>query len=244
MSFSAERAHCISRRAWLYGTVAALAGIPAAAQQPRRLPPPGGQPADAALSLFLDRMREIVASRNTAALTALMAPEFRVEFDVGKGPQVFRSHWRPDAENSPVWAVLGKALAVQGDFYLPSLFCIPYVYKSFPMDLDPLAHVVAVGEGATLRDRPAPDGAAVGKIRYSIIQLAEPLSTPVIIPDNKFLAVDDPGAGRCYAAGSEVYSPAAHRMFFERRSGRWRWISLAAATLADPPVLKRQIAKA
>jgi hypothetical protein len=69
------------------------------------------------------------------------------------------------------------------------------------------------------------------------------LAPPVIIPGSKFLAVDDPDVGRGYVAGSDVYSPAAHRMFFERRAGKWQWISLAAGTLSDPPELMGRTAK-
>jgi hypothetical protein len=195
------------------------------------------------LSALLERMRGIVASKDATALTALMLPEFKVEFDVGKGPLVFRRHWKPEAPDSEVWEVLGKALALQGSAYLPTLFCVPYVYKSFPRDLDPLAHVVATGADATLRDRPAGDGAVRGKRDYAIIRLADPLQPPVVIRESSFVAVNDESAGRCFVAGSEVYSPAGHRMFFERRGGRWQWISLAAETLADPPELKRHLMK-
>ncbi|HTS61949.1 MAG TPA: hypothetical protein VMH28_07980 [Candidatus Acidoferrales bacterium] len=187
-------------------------------------------------------MRSAVASRDAAAVTALMLPTFKVEFDVGKGPQVFRRYWKPEAGESPVWEILGRLLALPGTPALPSLFCLPYLYMRFPRDLDPFAHVVA-GADTSIRDRPGPDGAVAGNLNYSIVRLAEPLAPPVIIPGGKFLAVDDPDAGHGYVAGSDVYSPAAHRMFFERRNGKWQWISLAAGTLADPPELKRQPAK-
>jgi len=242
MSSSPERSRRLSRRAWLCGTTLGMVRISYADQQPRRLPPPDDQKIDAGLNSLLEQMRSMVASRNAAALTALMLPTFRVEFDSGKGPLAFRRYWKMESRNSAVWDVLGKALAVQGTFYLPSLFCIPYFLRSFPRELDPLAYVVSVGAAATLRDRPARDGASVGTADHAIIQLAKPVSPPVIIPDNSFLAVNDPGFGSCYVAGSEVYSPAAHRMFFERRNGKWLWISLAAATLADPPIVNHPAA--
>jgi hypothetical protein len=242
MFFSAEEGP-LCRRAWLRRTAAFLMAIPCAAQEPRSLPPPGDPPGDSGLSALLERMRKIVASKDAAALTALMLPEFKVEFDVGKGPLVFRRHWKPEAPDSEVWEVLGKALALQGASYLPTLFCVPYVYKSFPRDLDPLTHVVATGADATLRDRPAKDGAVLGTRDHAIIPLAEPLQPPVVIRESAFLAVNDTSAGRCFVSGSQVYSPAGHRMFFERRNGKWQWISLAAETLAEPPELKSHLMK-
>jgi hypothetical protein len=221
-----------------------LAGISSAAEPMRRLPPPENGPADSGLISLLASMRRIAESRDAAALTRLMRPDFRVEFDVGKGPLAFRRHWRAESRESSVWGVLGKALAMEGAFCMPSLFCIPYLYVSFPRDLDPFAHVVATRSDVVLRDRPSQEGAAVRRLDRSIVRLEKPLPVPALIPGDGFLSIDDPAAGRGYLAGPEVYSPAGHRMFFERRSGRWQWISLAAATLADPPELKRPPARA
>ena len=242
MSFSADGAR-LCRRSLLRGAAALLMGIPCGAQAVRRLPPPTDRPADPGLSTLLERMHSIVASKDAVKLTALMQPDFKVEFDVGKGPQVFRRYWKPEKADSAVWEVLAKALAVQGVFGMPTLFCVPYLYMRFPIDLDPLAHVVAIGSGAVLRDRPDADGKALGTREQAIMALAEPLTTPVMIPGRKFLTVNDESAGRCYVAGAEVYSPAGHRMFFERRGGKWQWLSLAAATLAEPPELKRHLTK-
>jgi len=230
------------RRHFLMGGALALAGVPVAAQTGRRLPPADSQ-ADPELDALLERMRKITASRNAAELTALMLPTFRVEFDSGKGPLAFRRHWHLETPASPVWEILGRVLEMQGSFCLPSLYCAPYVYLRFPRDLDPLAHVVSLGSGTVVRDRPAQDASVVGQLDYSIVRLAAPLTMPVVIAGNKFLAIDDPEAGRGYVAGSQVYSPAAHRVFFERRNGKWQWISLAAGTLAEPPELKRHMAK-
>jgi hypothetical protein len=58
-----------------------------------------------------------------------------------------------------------------------------------------------------------------------------------VLADVPFVAVRHPEHGVCYVAGSAVYSPAGHRAFFEKRQGQWRWLSLAAPTLATPPVL-------
>lgn len=229
----------LTRRSWLRlaGTalVAASHAAPAHAEL-RPLRPEDQSERDASLQALLGTMREIVRSKDAKALLALMAPDFKVEFDAGKGPTVFRSHWQLDAAGSRVWPVLNRLLALGGTFYSNSLFALPYVYTRFPHDLDRLDHVVTTGE-IPMRAAANATGARVGVLKDAIVQLASPLTLPAVLADVPFVAVRHPEHGVCYVAGSDVYSPAGHRVFFEKRQGRWRWLSLAAATLATPPAL-------
>jgi hypothetical protein len=169
----------------------------------------------------------------------MMLPDFRVEFDAGKGPAAFRRHWRSEQRSSDLWTVLPRLLELPGSFYSPTLFALPFVFTHFPTDLDPIAYVVATAQNVPLHAKPVTGAERIGALDFAIIPLAKPPRPPVIISRGQFLEVIHPEAGHGFVAGSDVYSPAGHRMFFERRMGQWRWISLAAATLADPPELKR-----
>jgi hypothetical protein len=199
-------------------------------------PPPSGKQ-DPALGALIDRMRLFIKERDHRALTALMGPAFRVEFDVGKGPLAFTRHWQPASTGSRVWDVLGQILSLDGYYYSETLCVVPHIVARYPIDLDPLNHVVAVREGVTLHSLPAKDSPVSARLDHAIIALAKPMEPPVVIPPGKFLEVVHPEAGNCHVSSADVYHPAAHRAFFEKRAGRWRWISLAAATLADPPEL-------
>lgn len=240
MSFSDEPfGLLITRRSWLRlaGTalVAASHAAPAYAEL-RTLRPEDQSERDASLEELLGTMRAIARRKDAKALLALMAPDFKVEFDVGKGPAVFRRHWRMETPGSRVWPLMDRLLTLGGTFYSDSLFALPYVYTRFPHDLDRLDYVVATGE-IPLRATSGATGARVGVLKDAIVQLAAPLTPPAVLADVPFVAVRHPEHGVCYVAGSDVYSPAGHRVFFEKRQGRWRWLSLAAPTLATPPVL-------
>jgi hypothetical protein len=205
----------------------------------RRISPPG-EPSDPSLITLIVRLRKIVAAREHLALEALMHSLFRVEFNVGKGPAAFRRHWHPESAASPVWEVLQRLLALPAHRYSDALYGVPYVFARFPFDLDPLRHVVAVKDAVALLAEPKPDAKRVGTLGNStIIPLTQPLQPPVVISSGTFIDLMHPVVGRCFAASSDIYHPAAHRAFFEKRGGRWRWISLAAATLEDPPELRR-----
>jgi hypothetical protein len=188
---------------------------------------------------LLDRLRALCGIRDHRALTAFMASDFRVEFDAGKGPRAFVRHWQPTSGTTHLWDVLTRLFSIDGFFYSETLFVVPYIVAQYPIDLDPLGHVVAIRDRARLHSLPSAEAPATGYLDHAIVELAKPLQPPVVIPPGGFLEVVHPEAGRCFVSTSDVYHPAAHRAFFERRNGRWRWISLAAPTLADPPALTR-----
>lgn len=242
MSCLAEPFSRLTRRDWLRLAVAGLTVPVLSGAELRRLSPPGDVTQDPALNALITRIRQRAEARDARSLEALMLPDFRVEFDAGKGPLAFRRHWRSEQPGSLLWAVLPKLISLPGSYYSPTLFALPFVYTDFPTDLDPLAHVVALSENVALYAKPEPGSPRVATLDHAIIPLVTPLRPPAIIRV-PFLEVVHPQAGQCFVAGSDVYSPAGHRMFFEKRKGQWRWISLAAATLADPPPLKRPPAK-
>ena len=228
-----------SRRSWLRLAAAAVVSSAYAAPAQadlRSLLPADQSTRDPSLHTLLATIRTIVRHRDATALCALMAADFKVEFDVGKGPDVFRRQWHPETSTSPVWPVLNRLLALGGTFYSDSIFALPYVYTRFPLDLDRLSYVVATGQ-VPLHAESNPAAPRLGVLNNAIVPLATPLRPPAMLVQVPFVAVQHPEHGVCYVAGSDVYSPAGHRAFFEKRQGRWRWISLAAPTLATPPAL-------
>jgi hypothetical protein len=182
-------------------------------------------------------LRGIVERRDDRELLALMSADFNVEFDVGKGPATFRRRWKSNARDSQVWDLLDRLLTLGGTFYSPTLFALPYVYTRFPADLDKLSHVVSVRAKVPLRQRPDAHGPEVGTLDYVILPLTTPMKPPVLLTE-PFVEVRHADWGVCHVSRSDVYSPAGHRAFFEKRQGRWHWLSLAAATMATPPKLK------
>ena len=230
----------LTRRSWLLLAATAMAARPsyasAAQDELRSLLPEDQSARDKSLQALLGTVRTIVRRKDSKALCALMSRDFKVEFDVGKGPDVFRRQWESEASTSLAWAVLDRLLALGGTFYSDSLFALPYVYTRFPYDLDRLRYVVATGDVA-VHAEPNLASARVGVLKHAIVPLATPLTPPAMLCQQPFVAVQHPELGLCYVAGTDVYSPMGHRAFFEKRQSQWRWLSLAAPTLATPPVL-------
>lgn len=228
----------LSRRQLVWFMAGAAWGAAGTNQQ--RVPPADEADREPDLAALLHKMRRLAAQRDSNGLEAIMLPTFKVEFDAGQGAAAFRRRWHSESNSSKLWGVLDRLFALGGTFYTDTLFALPYVYTKFPPDTDLLGHVVAVKAGARVVDKPEANAAQLGILDYTIVPLVQRLKPPVTITTGRYLEVKWPeAAGQCFVAEADVYSPAAHRAFFEKRQGRWRWISLACATATDPPGLKQ-----
>jgi len=209
-----------------FGSVAAAASTTANAE--RRLDPVDEAAQDTGLLKYLERLKSIIARRDMTALLAQMDPVFRVDFDGGKGPTAFAHRWNPTAPDSAVWKVLDRLFGLGGTFYTPTLFAISYVYTKFPFDLDPYSYVVVTRDQAPLRPEPSADATPIAALQTGIVAV-KPKLTPPVRELPAWLKIGVPDGPEGFVASTDVYSPAGYRVFFEKRGGKWRWISLVCA---------------
>jgi hypothetical protein len=194
----------------------------------RKLEPRDEAWRDPDLQRLLRSLATIVEKRQERQLLSLIGERFRVEFGAGKGRRAFRRFWRTDQPNSEVWNILDRLLAIGGTFYSPTLFAIPYVYTQFPIDLDPFGHVTTLNDNVVVYRESRPDSRVVAVLDFDIVP-TEPVLVAPVRPDRaEWIRVIVTGQSG-YVNSRQVWSPAAHRMFFEKRSGRWEWISLVCA---------------
>jgi hypothetical protein len=221
----------MTRRKAITTTVGAVwAGrLGAEPQEARHLAPSASATGDPEFLSFVGRIKDISARKDAKGLLSLMSPVFRVDFDFGKGPAAFSKRWKPQDPASELWRVLDRMLALPARRYDETLYVVPYVYGSFPIDLDPLSHVVTIGESVAIREAAELTAKEVVKLNHAIIPTAEKLSVPVRLDKQEWLKVVPSAEAVGYVRSSDVYSPAEYRGFFEKQGGKWRWLSLVCA---------------
>lgn len=227
------------RRAFLHQVL--LCSLAQADQQSelRRLAPPDGGDSDPELDTFVGNLLSLVRARDAAALSRLMLPAFRVDFDFGKGPAAFARRWAHRSHESPVWLLMERILAMPGVRLSPTLYAAPYVVARFPLDLELLSHVAATSPAAPILPLDNPQAPPLFTVDHAILPLAKPLLPPVLPLPGAFLELALPGHPPCCVSTDYAYSPAGYRLFLEKQRGRWGWISLACATMDYPPDLQR-----
>jgi hypothetical protein len=195
----------------------------------RSLAPSQSATGDPEFLAFIDRIKAISARKDARSLLALMGPVFRVDFDFGKGPASFSRRWRPQSPSSEVWPVLDRLLALPGYRYDPTLYVVPYVYGKFPIDLDPLAHVAATADSVAVRELADANAKEIATLGRQIVPTVENYQVPVRLDKEEWIKVAPSPDTAGFVRASDVYSPAGYRAFFEKKAGRWRWISLVCA---------------
>jgi hypothetical protein len=195
----------------------------------RDLVPSESASGDPAFVAFVEKIRNITSRKDSKSLLALMGPVFRVDFDFGKGPAVFAKRWKPQDPASELWRVLDRLLVLPAKRYDETLYVVSYVYGSFPIDLDPLGHVVTTGESVTIREEADATAKPLGTFSHKIVPTVEKLQVPVLLEREEWIKVAPTPGVVGYVKTNEVYSPAGYRAFFERQKGIWRWLSLVCA---------------
>ena len=102
-------------------------------------------------------------------------------------------------------------------------FWAPYVYASWPEDVDAFEHVAATGSSVVVRDRPGPEAAEVARVDYEILELVRREEE-----SEEWVRVRTQAGVEGWVASAEVRSPIGYRAGFNRNDGTWRMTALVA----------------
>ena len=169
---------------------------------------------------FRARLQAAIARRDEPALLAAVDPGIRTSFGSDAGMDAFKARLRDP--NSTLWADLATTLALGGAFRSLTSFEAPYVFATWPEDVDSFQCTAVVGDLVRVRATAQPDSAVVTSVSFDVLQL-----------------LPGPGSGSAvhvrlwngrmgYIAASFLRSPVEHRAIFQRAAGQWRLAAFVA----------------
>ena len=177
---------------------------------------------------FRSEALRALASRDTAFLYGMVAPEIKNTFGGDDGIAGFRRLWKTDEPNSDVWTALLRVLTMGGQQPSDSQFTAPYVYAFWPDPMDAFEHVAVIGDSVRVHDAPMANSRVLGGAQNSILKFREWRGLPAsgVAADTTWAKVLLPNADSGWIRGASVYSPIGWRAMFVRRGGRWQMIFL------------------
>jgi hypothetical protein len=177
---------------------------------------------DASFLKFRNKLKDIVARKDAAALFTVLASDVKLGFDGSYGGPEFHKKWNPFDKASLVWPCLSLIVDGGGNFDAPVQFSAPYVSSAFPSDLDPFEHLVVTAEEAVMRAAPKADAAVVRKLDHDILTVVKTASRPQheAGPDD-WSEVKDAKGAHGFVLDREVRSPLDYRILFVKQKGRW-----------------------
>lgn len=205
---------------------------PTATASTRKLYPVDEGAKDASFKAFRSKLIEAVKQRNTRFILTVLHPKVRLSFGGHSGIKDFKEMWKPDSADSKLWNELSTVLALGGTFSTyerKRSFWAPYIFSTFPDDLDAFEHAAIVGENVRVRSQPNTTASIITNLSYDIVKSTFPNSDNLEEGDALgWVRVVVPDGRNGYVASKYIRSPIDYRIGFEKIRGKWLITSFIA----------------
>ncbi len=216
--------------ALLVGVFAAHAATPAA--NPVFVPRDEAA-GDVSWARFRDRLLTAVQQRDRKFVLSIVDRNVRNGLERPRGMEEFIRQWQPDAEDSPLWRELPRALHLAAAWYrhdhMPRSLCAPYVLPQWPKDIDPYGYGAVTARQTDVRSEPSGSAMVQGMLGHVVVRVTD---WEVADRDNdskqkwvKIRSQDRDG----YIPEEHIRSPVEHLACFRKSETGWRMTSFLAA---------------
>ncbi|NNE98203.1 MAG: SH3 domain-containing protein [Pyrinomonadaceae bacterium] len=204
-----------------------------AAQQERFVTPVDQGVNDSTFRKFRDSLLRTIKTKNTRRLLAIVASDIKLSFGGAEGLRDFRRIWKPSDPKSEVWKELTTILANGGTFYgegKEKTFCAPYLFTTFPEDLDAFDYHAIFAKNVNLREKPNLSSNVVAKLSYNVVKTSAENSVTSTSDPNHYIwvKIETLGGKSGYVAAQFVRSSIDYRACFAKVNGRWKMTVLIA----------------
>ncbi len=188
--------------------------------QPELMPVDEG-PSDPEFFDFRAQLQMAVARRDLPAILAALDPQVKLSFGDASGIDDFKTIWRPEVADSPLWAELGSTLALGGTFDEKDEFIAPCVFSRWPAgvttDLMMRSCAAILAPRVPVRATPQAVAAELGTLHFAVIEIEggdEPWAggwSPIKLPGNRKGFIED----------RFLHSLLGYRVHLSKQSGQW-----------------------
>ncbi|HKG21073.1 MAG TPA: SH3 domain-containing protein [Blastocatellia bacterium] len=197
-------------------------------QQGRKLLPVDEAYKDKTFLAFRDRLLEAAKNRDSKFVMSAVHSRIRNSFGDSGGVGEFRKKWKPERPDSELWDTLVEILSLGGAFRNAgkgSDFWAPYVFSSFPEDMDSFEYVAVTGENVNVRQKADPASPVISILSYDLVKAPEGLSGKKA---GDWVKIVLPGGKDGFVSARFLRSPVDYRASFTRVKGRWMMSALVA----------------
>lgn len=210
-------------KAAIFTILLVVGGALSASSQERFLQPVDDGPDDASFVAFRVRALRAAAEKDAVFIKSILDKDIRVDFGGGSGVKDFLKSWDGLSAASDFWAEFEYALKHGGEFAKmknrgPKQFWAPYIYASFPDDLDGTVYAAVTGENVRLRAKPDASSKVLGQLSFNIVKTIYNDGTS----NAKWVEIETLGGKRGWVSTDYVRSPIGYRACFAKIGGEWK----------------------
>ncbi len=197
--------------------------LAAVSAQERYVKPSDEGARDKSFAAFRTRLTTAAKKRDAKYVLSVVDRNIKVGFGEKNGIEEFKRLWKLNDSKSKFWDEFLPVISNGGKFDQANrnLFFAPYVFSSFPDDVDAFNHSVVFGNNVSLRSQPAADSAVVAVLSYNIVELLDSVKEKNDINKTAWYEVQTLGGKRGFVSAEYVRSPIDYRAGFEKIRGKW-----------------------
>ncbi len=218
---------------WLSIALLALVAAAQAAEPPAptRLAPVDEAARDQSFIQFRNELKAVVARKDAAKLFPYLASDIHLSFGGDYGGPAFHKMWKPFDKDTKVWKALALVIDNGGKSPAPGAFVAPYVYATFPEEVDAFTHVVVTNKQAVVRDQPNANARILRKLDHDILTALSVADHDLVLGwsglfqheanPNRWVLTKDSAGRMGWVLAGDLRSPVDYRAIFEQRKGKW-----------------------
>ncbi len=188
---------------------------------------------DQSWTRFRDRLLTATQQRDKKFVLGVVDRNVRNGIGQPNGHEEFIRQWDPDAEDSPLWRELPRALHLGAAYYshekMPRSLCAPYVLPRWPKNTDPHGNGAITARETALRAAPSGSATILASLSQSIVRVIdwEIADSDADIKQKwvKISANERDG----FIPEEHIRSPLEHLACFRKYEAGWRLTSFLAA---------------
>jgi len=176
---------------------------------------------DPSFFAFRARLLKAIQMKDASFLLSIVDPKISNNFGGDDGIIHFKRIWHPERPTSPVWTELSAALVLGGKFDKDQSFAAPYLFNSFPEDLDAFVHSAVIEDGVRVRREPNTRGTVIRTLSFDIVKLGEGENKRSPADKREWVPVELADGQKGFVASEYIRSPIDYRAIFEKKNGKW-----------------------
>ena len=194
------------------------------AGQERYLKPVDEAAKDASFLAFRTKLIAATERRDARHILSIVDPKIQNGFGGRDGIANFRRDWKLDRHDSAFWREFLLVISNGGTFTgegakKMNSFAAPYVYSTWPEDLDLFEYFAITGTDVNLRKGPRADAEVIGKLSHNLVKIESDLGPDGQVPEWRKVTTFSGLTG--YVHRDYVRSSVDYRAGFEKKRGRW-----------------------
>lgn len=207
-----------------------------AAAQERYVRPVDDGKKDPTFVEFRNRLIKAAENRDSKFILSILDPKIRLSFGGQAGIADFKEIWKIDAPNSKFWDEFLPVIRNGGTFYTERgsttrrQFYAPYIFTSFPIDLDAYEYQAILGSAVNLREKPDAASLVIASLSYNVVKIDydNSIKRPGTDAEYEWFKVETLGGKKGFVRSEYVRGTFDYRAAFNKKQGKWKMTAFIA----------------